>query len=214
MITLLRGTDRDRFPKLFNDMHRLRKRVFHDRMGWEVNIIGEIEIDEFDNCNPLYILSHDDAGNTVGCARLLPTTGPNMLSDVFGALLPPGESVRSPLIWESSRFSVDVSASGVRNHRLLRYTTGELLCAMAEVGILAGLEFFVSVTDLYMERILERADCQCDRLGEPVQFGKVAAVAGFWEVGEASLARIRKNSGITWSVINEESAERVVRLAA
>lgn len=213
MITLMRGVDRNKFPALLDEMHKLRKRVFHDRMGWDVNVQGDHEIDDFDELDPLYVLSRDELGRVVGCARLLPTTGPNMLADVFGALLPPGEHVRSPLIWESSRFSVDVSAGGVRNHRLLRHTTGELLCAMAEVGILAGLEFFVSVTDLYMERILERADCQCERLGEPVQFGKVAAVAGFWEVGADSLARIRKNSGITWSVLDSENAARVGRAA-
>jgi len=55
----------------------------------------------FDDLNPLYLLSVDEGGELLGCLRLLPTTGPNMLRDVFNVLIPDGK-IESPLIWESS----------------------------------------------------------------------------------------------------------------
>jgi acyl homoserine lactone synthase len=213
LIKLIRGSERQQFANTIEQMHRLRKRVFHDRLGWDVKIHDGLEFDQFDDMDPLYIISEDDGGIVRGSLRLLPTTGPNMLADVFPVLLPPGESVKSPIIWETSRFSVDMDGTTLSQTRLIQKTTGELLCAMAEVGLLAGLEFFVAVTDLHIERILGIANCQCERLGVPVQVGKVQAVAGFWEVSDESLRRVRQKAGITGSVINVEDAERIALAA-
>src|SRR6202051_3711752 len=64
-------------------MHRIRKAVFKDRLGWDVTVRGELEFDEYDALGPSYLLSIDRNGTLNGCVRLLPTTGPNMLRDIF-----------------------------------------------------------------------------------------------------------------------------------
>ena len=65
------------------EMHRLRYRIFKERLGWDVEVSGDMEIDEFDACRPAYLLQRDDDGRIQGCVRLLPTTGPTMLRDTF-----------------------------------------------------------------------------------------------------------------------------------
>ena len=58
------------------EMHRLRYRIFKERLGWDVEVSGDMEIDEFDACRPAYLLQTDDNGRIQGCVRLVPTIGP------------------------------------------------------------------------------------------------------------------------------------------
>jgi len=37
-------------------MHRLRYRVFEERLDWDVQVSGDMEIDAFDACQPVYLL--------------------------------------------------------------------------------------------------------------------------------------------------------------
>ena len=71
---------------LIAGMHRLRYRVFKERLGWDVSVVGDKEIDAFDGLGPTYLLVVTDSRKVVGSARLLPTNGPNMLADTFPEL--------------------------------------------------------------------------------------------------------------------------------
>ena len=66
-----------------NEMYRLRARVFHGRLGWDIPTIAGMEIDGYDALGPHYMLIQDKAGAVRGCWRLMPTEGPNMLKDTF-----------------------------------------------------------------------------------------------------------------------------------
>ena len=80
MIRLIQGCDRLRHMYEIDRMHTIRAEVFHHRLRWDVRIEDGWEIDEFDDQNPLYMLSIDPVnGDVRGSVRLLPTTGPNML---------------------------------------------------------------------------------------------------------------------------------------
>lgn len=70
-------------PGEIDAMFKLRKRVFHDFLKWDVSVRDEWEIDNYDTANPLYVLSYSDDGRLRGSLRLLPTLGPNMLDDTF-----------------------------------------------------------------------------------------------------------------------------------
>ena len=50
------GTRRDFPSKVLWDMHRLRTRVFKDRMGWEVPVLSGMEIDGYDAIDPYYMV--------------------------------------------------------------------------------------------------------------------------------------------------------------
>lgn len=213
MIRLVQGSQRNDFRREIDEMHRLRARVFHERLKWDVNVVEGREIDEFDEVDPLYLLSVDDNGKVRGSLRLLPTTGPNMLRDVFSVLLPEGQTVESGVIWESSRFSVDHEAAAERTDKKLNRVTGELLSGLFEVALLAGLDYIVSVYDMHVDRILKRAGCRPDPLGEPRRIGRVKAYAGLFDASEEMVANIRSASGITGSVLEEESVRRLMLAA-
>lgn len=83
MIKLIHGNETSKFPAMMDAMRRLRKQVFHEWLRWEVSIKGDREFDQFDEEDPLYILSLDSEGSL----RLSPTIGLNMLRDVFGRII-------------------------------------------------------------------------------------------------------------------------------
>jgi acyl homoserine lactone synthase len=93
--------------ELVAGMHRLRYRVFKERLDWSVSVVGDMEADAYDSLGPDYLLVLADDGEVVGCVRLLPTTGPNMLADTFPVLLDGKPMPRSPGLYESSRFCLD-----------------------------------------------------------------------------------------------------------
>ncbi len=103
MLKLIEGSYASFFPKEIDAMHRNRAETFSDRLGWEVVVKDGYERDVFDDANPLYLVSVDpDTEEYRGSLRMLPTTGPNMLRDVFPQLLD-GDYVESATIWEVSR---------------------------------------------------------------------------------------------------------------
>jgi len=194
MIFTIESADQDKYPELFDEMFRMRAEVFSGRLGWDVKVEKGREIDRFDSEDPLYLLSLDEgSGQLRGAVRLLTTTGPNMLRDVFPVLMP-GGTVESPLIWESSRFAVNPQIFAARdraeaNHMVNR-TTVELLCGMVEVTQRAGIEHIVSVFDVRMARIFRSIDCRFEQVGTPVRIGKTMTYAGLFDMSDAMRSRL------------------------
>jgi acyl homoserine lactone synthase len=211
MIIAINGSEIENRPRLTDAMFRLRAEVFSERLGWDVKVEDGQEIDDFDRkANPLYLLSVDDYGRLRGSLRLLPTTGPNMLRDVFHELLPDGERIESPLIWESTRFCVTKAAGAEITSKRLNRTTGELLAGIVEIGQMAGLISVVSVYDAIMKRVLSTAGCPADIVGVPRRIGKAMTYAGLFAIDDDMLNRIREASGITESVISLVEAQRAL----
>src|SRR6476659_395061 len=181
-------------------MHRLRGRVFKERLDWDVSVSDGLEIDQYDTFKPTYLLALEQR-DVVGCVRLLPTTGRNMLADTFPVLLDGRAAPASARIWESSRFCVDTKNVEATAENGLREATFLLFAAMIEWGQQHDLQAIATVTDLRMERILRRAGWGLDRLGEPRQIGAAKAVAGLLPITDEALGAIRAAGKISRPVI-------------
>jgi acyl homoserine lactone synthase len=210
MIIVIDALNAHRFGHLLDEMFRLRKRVFADRLGWEVECTTDgREIDDFDRLDPAYILGLDDAGNVVACVRALQTTGPHMLSDVFQAILDGEPPLRSPQVWESTRFCVDTQrlARGTSSHSV-SYATCELMIGALEYAMRSGISDIVTVIDPVMNRVLKRSDCApYDYLGKPTPMGKVSALAALLDCTEERVDRVRAFAGIHHDVhLSDEQA--------
>ena len=210
MLTLINGSDRKTYSYLLNEYFRIRADVFAKRLGWDVSVANEQERDRFDEIDPLYLLSVDPvSGRVRGGMRVLPTTGPNMLRDVFPMLLEPGEVVENATTWEISRFAMDHTIEGPDAGRLISEVTGELMAGACEVGILAGISFYVAVFDTRFRRICRAAGCPPELIGRSQQIGVCMTHAGLFEASEAQLARIQRTCGIHQSVLEPQSAQRL-----
>lgn len=206
MIQLITATHYGEFLTDLAEMHRLRYRIFKERLGWDVEVSGDMEVDEFDACRPAYLLQKDD-GRLQGCVRLLPTTGPTMLRETFPVLLDSGPAPECPAVWESSRFGVDLGSRAERTGRSIARATFELFAGMIEFGLMRELTDIVTVTDARMERILCRGNWPLRRLGSPRAIGKTLAVAGYLEVSRQRLARVREAGCLSDSVIRMPSGD-------
>ena len=122
-----------RDSELTMGMHRLRGRVFKERLDWDVSVSDGLEIDQYDTFKPTYLLAVEQR-DVVGCVRLLPTTGRNMLADTFPVLLDGHAAPKAARIWESSRFCVDTKSVAATAENGLREATFLLFAAMIEWG--------------------------------------------------------------------------------
>jgi N-acyl-L-homoserine lactone synthetase len=176
-----------------HQMHRLRKTVFKDRLGWDVTVSGELEVDEFDGLGPSYLLSIDKYGTVNGCVRLLPTTGPNMLRDIFPSLAINAAVPCSERVWEASRFAV--SSDTITTEAGLSRTTYDLLIGVLKFGLSNGIRTIACVVDVRMQRILRRAGWQLERLGPAHRIGKTIAMAGQLDVSAQILLQLEAHIG-------------------
>jgi N-acyl-L-homoserine lactone synthetase len=192
VLKLIEGTRSSLFPREMDAMFRNRALVFSERLGWEVTVRDGYERDEFDDANPLYLVSVDPHTNEYwGSLRLLPTTGPNMLRDVFPFLLAEDEFIESATIWESSRICA-VAADGQpdRGRNGVNFVLSELIAGIGEVSVIAGLTQIVSVFDARM-------------------FRSTMSYAALFDTGEGPLQVFRETLGIVGSVFTPETRQLV-----
>jgi N-acyl-L-homoserine lactone synthetase len=213
MIQLVQGAYPGENIDIIDKMFRLRAKVFNDRLGWDVKVSDDREMDRFDELNPLYLVETDEHRNVLASLRLLPTTGPHMLSDVFSELMEPEDIIRSPRVLESSRFAVDTELLGHLPNGLST-VTGKLLCALLESARAAGVDFVISVYDVRMERILRRAGCGFERLCQPRRIGDVLTVAGLCETAAAVTDEIRARNDLSGSIFADPKWMASLPLAA
>ena len=201
MMHLISADRYEDFREELAEMHRLRLRVFKERLDWNVEADGDREVDEFDRCAPVYLLQRDAEGQVRGCVRMLPTVGPTMLRDKFSFLLGEHPVPELPSVWESSRFALDVPVTAPKGTGGVALATYELFGGMIEFGLSRGLSEIVTVTDVRIERILRRAGWPLERVRDPMQLGNTVAVVGFLEVSHGALRRIRENGGLKGPIL-------------
>ncbi len=207
MIIVVDGLNRDRYSRLLDEMYALRARVFGKRLGWEVDIKDGKEIDQFDALDPAYVIGVNDDGRVVSCVRALQTTGPHMLSDVFSAILDGEQPLRSPTLWESTRFCVDTEAlDRGKSRNSVAYATCELMAASLEYAQESGISDIVTVIDPVMDRVLKRSDCApYGYVGKTTPMGKVAAMAALLDCSDERINKIKDFAGIDGNVFMDDA---------
>lgn len=190
--------------KALEDMHRLRHRVFKERLRWDVQSKNGKERDEYDDLDAIYLLAYDDTETLRGTWRLLPTTGPYMLRDVFSDLMEDQPLPRERSVWEVSRFAAEPDTSDESDDMglaSLNRTCNELFCGIAEFGLANGISEIVSAYDIRIARLLKRIDCLPFWQGRPRRIGNTIAVAGRFEISWEALAKVRRVGGFQGSVV-------------
>jgi acyl homoserine lactone synthase len=176
---------------LLKQMHRLRAKVFGERLEWDVTVADGGERDQYDDLDPTYILATSGGNKVVGCARLLPAVGPTMLELTFPQLLRDGSLNANAAMIESSRFCVDTTLPAGRGGGQLHLVTLTMFAGIIEWSMANGYDKIVTATDLRFERILNRAGWPMARLGEPVAIGNTVAIAGTLPADQESFDQVR-----------------------
>lgn len=192
MIVVIEPYNASQYSDLMDDMFRLRARVFHDRLGWNLQVADGKERDEYDDEGPVYLIYADDETREVkGSMRLLPTTGPTVLADFFSDTLPDAVHLSAPTIWECTRFCVDDRILGRGNREELLFTSAVLIAALGEVAIKAGIESILGNFDAGMLRLYRRVGCEVEVLGSTQRYGRPVYL-GLFPISAAILCKVKE----------------------
>jgi acyl homoserine lactone synthase len=174
-------------PQLARAMFLDRADQFKERLGWDVDVTAQgEERDEYDAMNPLYVIWEEADGSHGGSMRFLPSTGPVMVNDYFGHLT--HGLIRSPLIWECTRFCLKRGAGA--------HVAAALMLGGGEIMQGFGIKHFVGVFDARMVRIYRMIGSSPEVLGSEGT-GRDKISVGLWNFTGAAQAQIAARAGIT-----------------
>lgn len=188
---------------MLDSMYRLRAKVFHEEMGWSVSVSGGREIDGYDMCDPVYLLWTDAEKRVLfGSLRLLPTTGPTLLYDVFRKTFADDVCLAAPGIWEGTRLCVD-------EHALARHLPAIdrkrafclMLLALCETALKHHIQTLVSNFEPPTKRLYHAAGAPLSFLGSADGFGKRPVCAGTFAVSIETRDRMRAAQCIRQSLL-------------
>lgn len=171
MISIITRRHHELSATLEDDLGRYRHEVFIQQLGWQLDSTHarpQREFDQFDHADARHILALDAEHQVCGCARLLPTTQPYLLAQVFGFLCDQ-PTPRSSDIWEVSRFAARALEEGTLP---MRVWWNSLNHAWSQ-----GANRVVAVTTPALERYFLRHGVQLSRLGSPQRVNKDHVVA-------------------------------------
>jgi N-acyl-L-homoserine lactone synthetase len=169
-----------------------RKRVLIDRLGWDLQSPdGLHELDQYDGEDTLYLIVHQaQTGRHLGSVRLLPSTGPHLLGDVFPHLCADGVPL-GPDVWEITRLVTAPALNRVEALQVRR----QLSVALFEHALAHGITRYTMVTHLPWLPSLLSIGWDAEPLGMPHGDGpngdRDAVAALQILVNAGTLARLR-----------------------
>jgi N-acyl-L-homoserine lactone synthetase len=170
---IVSGSADDLPSDLVEQMLKYRYRVFVESLKWELASPDRREIDQFDTDQTLYTIAQDKDDEIIGVSRLLPTSEPYLLEQVFPNLLNGIAPPKRPDVWELSRFTtMDFNRRGQYSPgvgpRLSSQATLKFLEATIACAIDRGAVRLVTVSPLGIERLMRNAGLHVHRAGPPL----------------------------------------------
>lgn len=214
MIVSIQPFEHANYQDVLSAMFKARKRVFSDTLDWDVTIRDDKEIDAYDGLNPVYLVWCDKARlRHYGSIRLMPTTGPTLLHDVFGRTFPDAAALTAPGIWEGTRMCIDECAlerdyAGMSSGHAFSL----MLVALCEFALSHGIHTLISNYEPHFKRIYTRAGARVQELGRADGFGRYPVCCGAFEVSLDVLAAMRSRLGLVGPVYGNRDIDPVAPL--
>lgn len=198
---------------LINAM-RLRKQVFADTLNWDVPVHGDLEYDIYDTMGASYLIwSSADRGTVYGMVRMMTTTGPTLLHDVFHATHAANPALIADDIWEGTRMCIDEAAIardlGIDAARAFNL----LFLALAEAADAMGIKRLVSNFEACMSRVYRRAGLSYDLHGKADGYGAKPVFCASFAVSQPVIAAMRAKIGVDLPLFNRP-ADFMIAVAA
>ncbi|WP_051481403.1 acyl-homoserine-lactone synthase [Paraburkholderia nodosa] len=178
-------------PHIRRRLGTFRHRVFVQRLHWEIPGVAHDATSEWDNFdgNPtLHLVAFSPDGEVCGCARLMPTTGPYLLRDVFPELAPPGDTLPSSTsIWEMSRFA----GSGLPDHRTGSTSGMSLFPFVISLALSCGATRVIGVVSRSVARLYRRFGLELHDIGTDASRGHADIVACAIDLDSATFQKLQ-----------------------
>lgn len=202
------------FGDVLPGLLRLRHRIFVQGQGYGVPTHQGMEWDQFDTPATVYLCWRNEIGQPQGCLRLLPTTLPYMIEQLWPELMGDGQLPKEESIWEWTRLGIDHDLPNALRMRIL----GKLLCSGIEFGLQKGISSFLFVTPKRSAlNLYKRLGIEPQILGKEKAVGLFTVVAGRIPVEESVRDHLRGEFGIsghTLKVVDPSSSGNALNLTA
>jgi acyl-homoserine lactone synthase len=199
VIYVVDGRNRENYRRQLEEMHRIRHRIYVEGRGWKALRRSDgREVDEFDTENAVYLLGLSADGAVTAGSRLVPTQKPHLMHNVFPHLATKAPVPRSDFIYEWTRYFL-TSEPADRSAR--RCASGEILCALFEYGLEAGLTHFSLVCDTFFLPMFRQARWRITELGDATPYEEGVCIAVLFEVSERVLKSTREVRGVSGPVL-------------
>ena len=178
------------------DMHRLRKKIFADRLKWDVDIQQQdLEVDDFDIPEAVYLLAIEE-NEVIGSWRLLSTEGPTMIRDVWPEFLKSLDMPTDHYVWEASRFGVlskhkNIKAGIAHTNEV----TKKMFQALTQVCMQCGIEYIYTLYDKRIARLLRILNCEPVQVSNPIEIDGVPCWVGAFKTDKEMLRKLQDASG-------------------
>ena len=164
------GTSTNLAAEVMMGVARYRHRVFVEMLGWPLQTRQHgLELDQFDREDTMYVVARNTGDEIVGTARLLPTSRPYLLGEIFPQMLHGQPLPSTPKVWELSRFAaVDFNAANTTPMCQMSPAAMDLLRETMVIAANLGAERLITVSPLGIERLLRKAGIRAHRAGPPI----------------------------------------------
>jgi acyl homoserine lactone synthase len=168
---------------------QFRHQVFVEQLGWDLpSADGRFERDQYDRQDTIYIVARDESGTICGCARLLPTSRPYLLREVFSFLLATDmPAPEASDVWELSRFAANLGTHGDES---ASWAVRPMLASVVECVAKLGARQLIGVTFLSMERLFRRIGIHAHRAGPAQRIDGRMVVACWIDIDSQTLAAL------------------------
>ena len=185
-VHVIRRDNRHLYSEILEDYFRLRHQIYVVERKWTVlDRPDKREIDQFDTDETVYLLGLEGRSIVAGM-RLVPTTGPTLLSDLFPKLSLDGPIRRSD-VYELSRIFVVKNRRG--EHAGPR-AEAVIQAAAMEFGLSIGLSAFTIVLESWwLPRLLDQG-WLARPLGLPININSLSTIAVIVDVNEDAWTKI------------------------
>jgi acyl homoserine lactone synthase len=175
-----------------------RHQIFVEQLGWRLPLADDgFERDQYDRDDTVYVVARDERGSICGCARLLPTTLPYLLKDVFPFLIAGRASApQSPDVWELSRFAVSRRAVGHSGGSGGSWDFRPMLASVVRCAAQLGARRLIGVTYLSMERLFRRIGVHAHRAGPAQSIDGAMVVACWIDIDSQTLSALGIDSSL------------------
>jgi acyl-homoserine lactone synthase len=185
-VHVIRRDNRHLYSQILEDYFRLRHQIYVVERKWAaLDRPDKREIDRFDTDETVYLLGLEGRSIIAGM-RLVPTTAPTLLSELFPKLSLNGPVQRSD-VYELSRIFVVPKRRG--EHAGPR-AEAVIQAAAMEYGLSMGLSAFTIVLESWwLPRLLDQG-WVARPLGLPIDIDSMSTVAVMVEINEQAWSEI------------------------
>lgn len=189
MLHVVTRENRHLYSKRLDEMFRLRYEVFVEERGWRLECEAPYERDQFDNDDAIYFLYFDNDDEVAATFRILPTTRPHMMSEVFSSLCPEGVPVGEQ-IFEATRAAVR------KAYRREGVVWQSMMAGVYEYCLLSSIDKLTAIFDLPVFLARLRSGVDFRPLGPPVEIDGEMFIACYRTISVQGLQTLRQQTNL------------------